>query len=691
MAGTLIRRSPGPEATTDDVPQTTADTATARGPTVSRLTLGEVAGLGAVLFVACVGAVSLGLAEMGRHDGWRAMGLGVVLAVSLGVLAVGLWGRPAIEVDKTELLLVGATLVGAAFFFLPGFPYAYGDKDPGVYVAHGFAIARDGDVAIPDEVEQAGLDTPEYWGGDFPGVWPAYDRTDAVTSQFFHFDSALMATAHDVAGRRGVFNMTPLLAILGVGLIVLAVRRTVGTPAAAITGALLVTSMMQVWQAKYPSTEIPAQLFLAGALLGAVLAIERGWAGGAFVTGLLVGVGFMTRPDGFLYVILAAAVAGLVIALGRADRRLVALGLGLAIMLPGALWNAYELRLPYSEANDVPGLPTLVTACAALLGAGWGVHAIEARRGDLLALVNRWRVPLGAAFTVLMGVVLLVLWNRRTLFGPSEMYNTFSERWETNLNEENPRWLALFVTLPGLAVMWLGIVVTALRRVKPALYVLLLPGLLLLPLYLWHARVSMRLMWWVRRFIPAVLPAILILIALALAWALWHRFKPLRLVGAAGAVALVVAFASMSLPLRHHDEMDGSWAIAEQIADQAGDEQGLFLFTASTSIYDAMRNSPTAVWWIFDQTAAKLPDEYDIDTIDAYSSAFRGRPVFLVLRDQLPDTLPADRFELADIVVHDLVFWEEWPMGQPGEDEKPHRPDHDEKLVQALMIWRVLP
>ena len=70
-----------------------------------------------------------------------------------------------------ELGLLAAVVAAGAFFFLPGFHYAYADKDPGVYVAHGFAIAREGDVYIDDPVFERGLTTDLYRAGRFPGIW----------------------------------------------------------------------------------------------------------------------------------------------------------------------------------------------------------------------------------------------------------------------------------------------------------------------------------------------------------------------------------------------------------------------------------------------------------------------------------------------------------------------------------------
>ena len=141
----------------------------------------------------------------------------------------------------------------------------------------------------------------------------------------------------------------------------------------------------------------------------------------------------------------------------------------------------------------------------------------------------------------------------------------------------------------------------------------------------------MRLMWWVRRFIPSLLPVIVILMAIAIGWALTRRWKIVKVAGALVLVTLLFEYARMSLPLRNHDEMAGSWDISAAIAANAGTGQGVFLFPQPASgIFDPERNAPGIVWFVFDQVAARLPPEYDIGNVDAYQQAFPELPVFVV-------------------------------------------------------------
>lgn len=656
----------------------------------SSITAGELVGVLGTIAIAAVATGSLALALLGRHDGLSSLVLGLAVAGGAAAVALLAGHRPRISVDRAELGLLAATAAAALWMFLPGFRYAYDDKDPGVYVGHAFVIAREGSVTVDDPVADRGLDVGATVAGRFPGIWTDPDDPTQVTSQFYPLYSALLATAEDLAGAGGVFQLTPLLAAWSVVVATLAARRAAGTLVAAIAAALLVTSMMQVWQAKYPSTEILAQALLGGCLLAAVLALRQRWTGAAFAAGLLLGTGFLARPDGFLYLLAAVGVVALTVVVRATDRRTVALGAGVATTLPFALYNAYVERELYSRVNSVPRPVVLVGAAALLVGAGFVARWLLERTGwpggdGVAAWLDRLHRPVGAVAAVALGGVLALLCLRPKVFGYEYSASVFtSGEVVRSYTEMSGVWLARFVSPPGLVVMWLGICVLLLGRWRAPLFILVVPGLALLPLYLYDARVSMRLMWWVRRFVPAVVPAIVVLMALALAWALTQRHRAPRALGAIVLGGLLVHYASQSLPLRSHREMGGSWDLAAATADLAGGEQGVFLYpTPGDEPYDPIYATPGAVWWIFDQVTAYLPTQWDLSTIESYQDAFPGQPVFLVTESRrLPARLPDDRFTPAGTIVEDLTVWEE---------RTDRRPDQAETITIRLTAWQLTP
>ena len=428
--------SPAP----DDEPQ---------GPPYDReVGLLEVGTLLAVLLVATTATWSLALAQLGAHDGWLAVGLGVVTAAILSVPALTRRRRPQVRVDRMELLLGAATVAAALVMFLPGDPYAYGDKDPGVYMSHAFAIAREGDVVIPDRVLERVAD-PELFhdAARYPGFWIEPEAPTSVTPQFFHLYPATAATAIDLVGPTGAWTLNPLLAALSTLAVVLAVRRAAGTLPAALTAALLVLSMPQVWQAKYTGTEILSQLLLAGAVFGTVVALRTRWVGGAAAAGVAIGTGFLARPDGILYVLLAVAVASALFALRWSDERVRWFVIGLAVTIPYAVWNAFGLREGYTL-----GTPSRSSACSSPRWWRWSwgpPSSVGCARPEPAAFVSRgvqrWAGP---ALVVLSAVVLLLAWYREDLFGID--YTYFGERKIRSYDDQNLVWLSWFFGIKGL-------------------------------------------------------------------------------------------------------------------------------------------------------------------------------------------------------------------------------------------------
>ncbi len=136
-------------------------------------------------------------------DGWR-----LVSASSHGRRRRGgQWSWPCPATDPIRPRGARAARSGrrspAPSSSCPGFTTRTADKDPGIYVAHGFAIAREGDVYIDDPVLERGLNTDLFRGSRFPGIWIEPDHPNQVTPQFFHLYSSLLATADDLGGRGG--------------------------------------------------------------------------------------------------------------------------------------------------------------------------------------------------------------------------------------------------------------------------------------------------------------------------------------------------------------------------------------------------------------------------------------------------------------------------------------------------------
>jgi hypothetical protein len=608
-------------------------------PPAGSVTAGELAGLGAATVVGVIALASVATAHLGVHNLATVLGGTALLLAVLAVLTRLRAAVPPVALDAAGLLPAAASGLLALWMYLPGFHYAAGDKDPGGYVMHAAAIARGGSIWISDPLLAAG-DLPVQLaapGARFPAIWISDAAAGEIFPQFYHLWPALLATSYDVGGYGAIVASTPLLGVLCVVLTVLIARRLAGVVAAWAAGLLMATNMMQVWQAKYPTTEILSQVLFLGALLGILLAVQTRWRWPALVAGLLVGIGYLGRADGVLIVLLAVAGLAALWVLRRFDARAGWFAAGLVAVLPYGLWQAYGPGGPYTLANSIPGLRAmlgLLTFCV--------VGALLLRRP--LAGVVRWvdarvaedstqrRLGLVATAGVLALFALGVL---RPLFGPDWFY--YGARLTRTYDEINLHRLSWFFSWPGLLLVVAGVGVVALRRWTAAGWLVAVPTVGLLALYAWHARNSPYFMWVGRRFVSTVLPGMVLLIVIALA-AIWaYRWRGRLRVGVPAA-ALLVAFLgavqlNQSLPLRSHDEWAGSYGVNQAVAALSGDQRGVYLWAPAKAccVAPQLLFAPT-VWLLEDEDSTLLPRAADKvpGYVQRYVDTFPDRPVFLV-------------------------------------------------------------
>jgi hypothetical protein len=641
------------------------------------LSAGEALVLAATTGIALLAWAGLALAQAGGYRLVAALALAGLAAVVLAVVAWRVGGSPRLLVDRGELAVLAGVALVAVLLFFPGFSYGVG-KDPGTYVSHAIAIARLGSTTLDDPVlDRSRIPTVAVTREDdrsrFPAIWIGDRDHHRVVVQFYHLWPALLASAFELGGYTGLVNLTPLCGVLAVLLLTLAVRRAFGLPTAGLAGLLLAANMLQVWQAKYPSSETFAQLLVSGALLGVILALQTGWRPAAGLAGLLVGVAYLARPDSLLLLLLAVAAGCALIVTGRFDARASWFAAGLAITLPHGLYQAYVTARRYTLANHVPDLPLLLVAVVGALALALLLRRAAPAIGHrAVALLESRRAQRGIGMAVVgvAAALLLLGFLRPWLFG--SVYGVYRGRLFRTYDEATLIRLSWFLTLPGFGLALLGLALVALRRWRAAAWVLVLPAVCLLPVYVYRAEVAARLMWWTRRFTPVIVPGLVVLIAVALGAGVALAAGPARLrwpVRAAAAMAaalLLVVFAGQSLPLRHHQEHGGSFEVTQRVAQAAGDRQGVFLWEHSPSLSDPAYLFGGPVWLQQGQVSALLPQRPDLGYVRAFVRGFPGQPVFLVTRGHaLPRAYAGLGLRRADRITYVMPVWEETYTSRP--------------------------
>lgn len=661
----------------------------------------------ALLLVALLGWASLTLAHLGAHS------LPAVLALTLLAFAVvaGLSGLVArrrgvrLSADLPALgIALGCAAVAAALTF-PGFSYGVSDKDPGGYVSHAIEISRTGDYSFVDPLLATAAQDPTFPvqltspGARFSGIWVRDASEGLIVPQFYHLWPALLATAHDAGGRSGLLAAVPLMGVVSVLALCAVLRRagtallgrTGGLVAAGAGGLLLATNMLQVWQTRFPTTEVLAQALYVGALLGIVVALQTGWRPAAGIAGLLVGVGWLNRADGVLLVLLAAGAGAALLALRRWDSRATWFAGGLLVVTPHALRQAYDLALNYSLANKIPSVELLGGLVVGCLVAGAVLNRLPFHRLAALVQQRRPQVVLGVLVVAGAAGLMALGYLRPRLFG-ADLFD-YNGREIRSYDEQIMARLTWFISLPGFALMLVGLAVVALRRWRAATWVVVLPTLALFPLYGYTASNSTRLLWWTRRYVPTVLPGIVVLLALAIAFFVAWRYRG-RLLTAVPAVAalagMLAFFLSQSLPLRAHDEWKGSFEITEQIAALSGDREGVYLWEYDQGCCAGpTRLFATPVWLQHGQLsgllasdeAMKIDGNARTTVIELTAKRFPDRPLFVVAdKGEVPVGIDPATLEPVLDVRTTLPMWEENDLA---------RPDEAREIPVHVSVWRV--
>jgi hypothetical protein len=652
------------------------------------LTVPEVVVGGAILALSVSSWMALLLLD--NHVGW----LGAVSVTAAGalvvLLAVAFFAahRPALRLDPWSGLILAVVVALAAVFFFPGFHYGATDKDPGGYIEIGAAFARHGSYSFRDTLgaRVAGLALQDP-GARFPAIWLRSDNL--VVPQFYHLWPALLAMAYDIGGLHLEVQAAPLAALLAVAAFVLLLRRILphpaSAPAALVGGALLATNMLEVWQAKYPTTEALAQMIFVMVLLCVTVTLQTGWAPAAGFAGLLLGIGWLERPDVLVGAAVVAGVGAVLVALRRWGRRCWWFLGGFAVTLPHVLWQAYAGAAPYTIANHVPRLSTIVIGAVALYALAFGVRAVRPLAPAVLSRLQRrhWQFGLGLLLCAVTLAMMALGFLRPRLFGAA--YELAGGQLVRSFNEQNMRRLSWFITFPGWALVGLGVAAIALRRWRASLWVPLVPALLITPLYVQNARIAPQLMWWGRRFVPEVLPCLLILIVVALTSVLLlrRRVRNVLAVPALGlAVYLLVSFVTASAPLRHHDELAGSFRVTAEIAATAGHQRGIYLFATGPCCAAPEELFGGAMWLERREYSAILPPAGQPSYVARIAAAFPRSPIFVIVDGSAPPPGLLGDAPTAALHVHAaLPEWQETDFVRPDADGPP--------ILLDFTVWRL--
>ena len=529
-----------------------------------------------VLSVATSIVLAMSMAALHRYSFKRLLIADLAVAAALAVAArFDLRLGPKAGRPGPAIVLPLALAAIGVWRFLPPAEYVIGGKDPGVYVNEGIQIAQRGALVVPDPVVAAvpafardlffPSDRPpdEYLAPRFMGFYILDPDRGLVVGQFPHVFPVSIAIGYGLDGLSGARLAVVFWGVLGVLSVYFTGARLFGRPAAAAAALLLTLTVIQLWFARYPNTDIVMQALLFGALLATARAHADDDGFFAPIAGTLLGLLFFLRVDA---VVAVGAVSAAVL-LGYAVRQRVQWSFWVPLALAAALaWWYYTG--PLRGYVEVPlrffwklspwqfaALGGTAAGTLALVVAGRRSETASRKVVDLLPSVLAVLVVALAAYAFLF----------RHPGGKLTDYDAYALRTFANL----------YFTVPALIAALIGYALVA-RAVfwRDPAFVLTFTAFALF--FFYKIRIVPDHFWMTRRFVPVILPGALLLVAAAALTGVRGRLLFTRAIrGPIGVVflaLLAVHYARASGPIAAHVEYAGIIPQLESLAGQIGDD-----------------------------------------------------------------------------------------------------------------------
>jgi hypothetical protein len=489
-----------------------------------------------------------------------------VIALTMLLTAVLWWTtggarRPGATPDRTTswvrmaavAVALVATVVNGA---LPGEHMQTG-RDGGTYTATAGWIASDGGLII--DADRPPFDDREglgYFAAGFHEIVP----DGPLYAQFMHAFPAMMATVDLAAGLDVMVRTNALLGGLALlALYAFAERLTRPVPAL-LTQVALACTLVFTYFTRAPFSE----LLMMGLLFAGLWALDQAVAlrdrATGFAAGLLLGGTFLARLDGLVVLLMLALALLPPVVTGRLRRVAPAALAGVATTSAVAMVDLFVFA-PFYVDLHVEFLVPLGLAFLTVAGVAVAVRTAPGRRIVAAVLRQRARIAVGAAVLIVAaGVYAYVVrpaitvdvWERTLPIGFLQQREGELVDETRTYAEHTARWLGWYLGLPTLVAglagwAWMTRETIARRSGRLVPFLLTFSGLT--TLYVWRPSITPDHIWADRRFLPVVLPGLL-LCALWLVDRLWTRTsastvqRPARI--ALGALALLIVL----LPLR---------------------------------------------------------------------------------------------------------------------------------------------
>ena len=495
---------------------------------MASITLGTIA----------IGLLALILAELGLYSLTMLGAAWLILIISFTLIA---WQKkvprlpqlsnnqptnePLLLNQKWEkFFLILWVLVALWLFFRPH-QFIHGGADAGVYINLSANINHTGSIVFQDETFaqlepsiQTILSRPVTNPVAPAYLLPAFFFTDLskgeIQPQFYPFHPVWQAIAFGLGGLNAALLMSGFWALLGCLAIYLFVRQLCGWETAVLAITALSLSAMQVWFARYPTTELQTQYFLwMGFWATAVWLNNRQttslWP---FLAGSSFGVVFLVRID--IIFMLPILLLFITWFWATKQKETTWFAIPLLLLVTHSLIHALTQTRPYFFDLYNFGINSLVknqSVLIVLLLLGFIGLAIIIKFHELIQnSMARFRRPLLSFAILILIIFALYNWFLRPYSAEILSWNDqFSGSAIGIYNHENLLRLGWYLSPLGILLGLAGIC-WMVWRVNLETAVMLAATLFFTLFYLWNIRNNPHQIYAMRRYVPAVLPLFIV-------------------------------------------------------------------------------------------------------------------------------------------------------------------------------------
>lgn len=572
--------------------------------------------------------------------------------------------RPrAPQLSKWDWLVVAGVIAAAVLGgIFPSDPFASG-ADMNTYASHAIYIAHHGGLGIANPWPPG--DAPPAGFTGYPGV---YFTNGSLTVQFAHLFPAWLAQAFSVGGFDALVRLNLIIGVFALLAIYGLAKRLVSSNYAAIAVLFLAFNPAQMWVARQALTEIPAQLFVWSGLLLLLHYLDGGPRHFALWAGALLGASAFIRIDAFLlipFLLLGHALWN--VATGRYVDRPSWRPIYLSSMpLFGVAFATYVLfSRPYLDSllTQVLMIAALTVVSVVVLGLTRSKRVVQV--GE--SLLNNRTFVFGALG--LLAVITFYAYFIRPILPPFAIVDVPGAAFDGQRSyiEDSLANLGRYLTpgvvwaaLLGWSLVFLG--VCRRHKVQASAVPLLVVLMGIAAIYIWKQSVFPDHFWAIRRYVPEIIPGMVVFAAVGAAWLLGRLSMPGRRLAVVAILPLLAAWTIyIGAPMYVTPERAGSYAAMDTFA---GEVPSGNLAIAPDGDYEALH------YWM----PLLLAFDRPIIPLDASDDTARGSAVALVsaASENSPVTIVTAAYDYRmDAVVGQVVSTVDWSSPVMAETTNP--------------------